>query len=75
MGGRSLDGSLSSKSLMAWLAPTCTACRGWYLAIIKIMKGLVTPFLSLQSCEHCVLDDSFIELDVLFPVGRFLCTD
>ena len=24
---------------MAWLAPTCTACRGWYFAIIKNYEG------------------------------------
>ena len=63
------NGSLGSKSLMAWLAPTCTACRGWYFTIIKIMKGLVTPFLSLQSCKHRVLDGSYVELSVLISTG------
>ena len=57
------------KRLMAWLAPTCTVYRGWYFAIIKLMKGLVTPFLSLQSCEHRVLDGSYVELGVLFSSG------
>jgi hypothetical protein len=69
MGGHGLKGSLSSKSLIAWLTPTCTACRGWYFAIINILKGLVTPFLSLQSHKHRVLDDSIVELSVLFPAG------
>jgi hypothetical protein len=39
---------LSSKNLMAWLAPTCTACRGWYFGIYNIMKGPVTPIFTFS---------------------------
>ena len=39
------------------------------------MKGLTTPFLSLQSRKHCVLDSSFVELSVLFlPADSFIWT-
>ena len=57
------------KRLMGWLAPTCTVDRGWYFAIIKLMKGLVTPFLSLQSREHRMLDGSYVKLGVLILSG------
>ena len=74
MGRHGLSVVYVVKSLMAWLAPTCTMCRCWYFAIIKIMKGLVTPFISLQSREHCVLDGSYVKLGVLVPSGSFLCS-
>ena len=57
------------KRVMAWLAPTCTTSRGWYLSITKVMKGLMTSFATVQSCEHHVLDNSSIRISVLFPAS------
>ena len=69
MGGHGVKVLTTKKQAMAWLGPTCTECRGWYLTIIKIMKGLVTLFLSLQSCEHRVFDGSYVELGVLISTS------
>ena len=54
---------------MAWLAPTCPRAEVGIFEITKFMKGLVTPFLTLQSREHRVLDDSFVGFGVLVPAG------
>jgi hypothetical protein len=70
MGGHGQDVLGSKKMSNGLVSPNMHRMqRLVFLSINKIMKGLVAPFLSLQSYEHRLLDGSFVELSVLFPVG------